>query len=77
MVKVLRSWLHRYFSDEQAVVLAVLLVLGFAVVLTLGGMLAPVLTGLVLAFLMPVSYTHLDVYKRQRGASLVKLVGHV
>ncbi|MFV9682900.1 AI-2E family transporter [Pseudomonas sp. NY15367] len=52
MVKVLRDWLHRYFSDEQAVVLAVLLVLGFAVVLTLGGMLAPVLTGLVLAFLM-------------------------
>ena len=52
MVKVIRDWLHRYFSDEQAVVLAVLLVLGFALVLTLGGMLAPVLTGLVLAFLM-------------------------
>ncbi|MDM8349467.1 AI-2E family transporter [Pseudomonas sp. sp1636] len=52
MIKVLRDWMHRYFSDEQAVVLAVLLVLGFAVVLTLGGMLAPVLTGLVLAFLM-------------------------
>ncbi|WP_079202659.1 AI-2E family transporter [Pseudomonas sp. CC6-YY-74] len=52
MIKVLRNWMHRYFSDEQAVVLGVLLVLGFAVVLTLGGMLAPVLTGLVLAFLM-------------------------
>ncbi|MCG4454858.1 AI-2E family transporter [Pseudomonas sp. MMS21-TM103] len=52
MIKVLRGWMHRYFSDEQAVVLAVLLVLGFAAVLTLGGMLAPVLTGLVLAFLM-------------------------
>lgn len=32
MVKVIRDWLYRYFSDEQAVVLAVLLVLGFAVV---------------------------------------------
>ncbi|MDO9625436.1 MAG: AI-2E family transporter [Pseudomonas sp.] len=52
MIKVLRNWFHRYFSDEQAVVLALLLVLGFAAVLTLGGMLAPVLTGLVLAFLM-------------------------
>lgn len=52
MVKVLRNWLHRYFSDEQAVVLAVLLVGGFAVVLVFGGMLAPVLTGMVLAFLM-------------------------
>ena len=52
MIKVLRDWMHRYFSDEQAVVLAVLLVLGFTAVLTLGDMLAPVLTGLVLAFLM-------------------------
>lgn len=52
MLKVLRDWLHRYFSDEQAVILAVLLVVGFGLILTLGGMLAPVLTGLVLAFLM-------------------------
>ncbi|SFQ05007.1 putative permease [Geopseudomonas sagittaria] len=52
MLKVLRGWLYRYFSDEEAVVLAVVLVLGFAVVLNLGGMLAPVLAGLVLAFLM-------------------------
>ena len=52
MIKVLQDWLYRYFSDEQAVVLGVLLALGFAVVLTLGGMLAPVLIGLVLAFLM-------------------------
>lgn len=52
MLRVLRNWLHRYFSDEQAVVLTVLLILSFAAVLTLGGMLAPVLTGLVLAFLM-------------------------
>ncbi|SED92592.1 AI-2E family transporter [Pseudomonas anguilliseptica] len=52
MFKVFQDWLHRYFSDEQAVVLAVLLVLGFAAILNLGGMLAPVLTGLVLAFLM-------------------------
>src|SRR3990167_1257876 len=50
MFKVFQDWLHRYFSDEQAVVLAVLLVLGFAAILNLGGMLAPVLTGLVLAF---------------------------
>lgn len=52
MLKVLRDWLNRYFSNEEAVVLAVLLVLAFTVVLTLGGMLAPVLAGMVLAFLM-------------------------
>ncbi|WP_166359906.1 AI-2E family transporter [Pseudomonas akapageensis] len=52
MFKVLRDWIQRYFSDEEAVVLAVLLSLSFAVVLTLGGMLAPVLAGMVLAYLM-------------------------
>ena len=52
MLKVLRSWIYRYFSDEEAVVLAVVLALGFTVILTLGGMLAPVLAGLVLAFLL-------------------------
>ncbi|KOY02823.1 AI-2E family transporter [Pseudomonas nunensis] len=52
MFKVLRDWIQRYFSDEEAVVLAVLLFLGFAAVLTLGGMLAPVLAGMVLAYLM-------------------------
>ena len=52
MFKVLRDWIQRYFSDEEAVVLAVLLVLAFTAVLTLGGMLAPVLAGMVLAYLM-------------------------
>ena len=52
MFKVLRDWVQRYFSDEEAVVLAVLLVVAFTVVLKLGGMLAPVLAGMVLAFLM-------------------------
>ncbi|MDY7563819.1 AI-2E family transporter [Pseudomonas sp. RTC3] len=52
MFKVLRDWMQRYFSDEEAVVLAVLLFVAFTAVLTLGGMLAPVLAGMVLAFLM-------------------------
>ena len=52
MLKVFRGWVHRYFSDEQAVVLAVLLFVAFATVLMLGEMLAPVIAGLVLAFLM-------------------------
>lgn len=52
MLAVVRNWFYRYFSDEEAVVLAAILALGFTVILTLGGMLAPVLAGLVLAFLM-------------------------
>jgi len=52
MVKVFRAFVSRYFSNEEALILALLLLAGFAVILTLGGMLAPVLAGLVLAFLM-------------------------
>ncbi len=52
MLKIINDWVQRYFSDEEAVVLAVMLALGFTVILTLGGMLAPVLIALVLAFLL-------------------------
>ncbi|WP_152221591.1 AI-2E family transporter [Pseudomonas sp. SCB32] len=52
MLKVLQDWMQRYFSDEEAIVLAVILVLGFSVILTFGGMLAPVLAAMVIAFLI-------------------------
>ncbi|MDF5812866.1 AI-2E family transporter [Pseudomonas aeruginosa] len=52
MIKVLRDWMQRYFSDEEAVVLAIMLVLGFSVILAFGGMLAPVLAAMVIAFLI-------------------------
>ncbi|SEM08036.1 AI-2E family transporter [Halomonas caseinilytica] len=49
---LLRGWMERYFSDEEAVILLLVLVLGFAVVIWLGQMLAPFLTALVIAFLL-------------------------
>ncbi|WP_136068487.1 AI-2E family transporter [Modicisalibacter radicis] len=52
MKEVFKTWLERYFSDEEAVVLLLLLVLGFAAVFWLGKMLAPFFTALVLAFLL-------------------------
>ena len=73
MFKVLRGWVQRYFSDEEAVVLAVLLVLAFTAVLTLGGMLAPVLAGMVLAYLMQGLVVALE-RMRVPGAAAVGLV---
>ncbi|MHB0775924.1 AI-2E family transporter [Halomonas sp. WWR20] len=52
MKALLEGWVNRYFSDEEAVVLLVVLVLGFAAVIWLGSMLAPFFTALVLAFLL-------------------------
>ena len=51
-MNIIRQWFHRYFSDPQAVLLAVLLVGGFTVVLTMGSMLAPVLASIVIAYLL-------------------------
>lgn len=51
-MEVVRQWFQRYFSDPQAVLLAVLLVLGFGIVLTMGKMLAPVLASIVIAYLL-------------------------
>ena len=52
MIAVLKGWFHKYFTDPQAVLLAVLLVIGFTVVLTFGTMLGPVLIALVVAYLL-------------------------
>jgi len=51
-MNILREWYDRHISDPQVVILAVLLVTGFAVMLTLGQMLAPVLAGVVIAYLL-------------------------
>ena len=51
-MNILREWYDRHVSDPQVVILAVLLVMGFAVMLTLGQMLAPVLAGVVIAYLL-------------------------
>ena len=52
MVNIFRGWLQRYLSDYEAIVLLLILIGGFVVVLTMGGMLAPAFAALVLAFLM-------------------------
>lgn len=49
---ILKSWVERYFSDEEALILLVVLIAGFAAVIWFGRMLAPFFTALVIAFLL-------------------------
>jgi len=49
---VLGQWFRRYFSDPQAVLLTVLLVVGFGLVMLIGDWLAPVLAAIVFAYLL-------------------------
>jgi putative permease len=51
-LEVISGWINRHFSNEEAIYMVVFLVVIFVALITVGGTLAPVLTGLVLAFLL-------------------------
>ncbi len=51
-MQYLIDWFKRHFSDPQVIFLVVALLVGFAVVLTMGYMLAPVLASVVIAYLL-------------------------
>ena len=51
-MKVIIDWYKRYFTDPQAIFLAIFLIICFTVVLTMGDMLAPVLASIVIAYLL-------------------------
>jgi putative permease len=51
-MNIVRAWYNRYISDPQVVILALLLIAGFVVMMTLGEMLAPVMAGVIIAYLL-------------------------
>ena len=59
-LNIISGWMNRYFSQEDAVYLVVALSLIMVMLYTLGGALAPVLTGLVIAFLLEGLVTRLQ-----------------
>jgi putative permease len=52
MLEIFRHWFQRNFSDPQAVILALLLLGGFAIIIYFGTMLAPLLAAIVIAYLL-------------------------
>jgi len=52
MLQLFNAWYRRYFSDPQAILLAVVLFLIFALILVMGRTLAPVLAAIVIAYLL-------------------------
>ncbi|MCB1922853.1 MAG: AI-2E family transporter [Gammaproteobacteria bacterium] len=51
-MRMITEWFKRTFSDPQIVFLTLVLAIGFAVVLSMGDMLAPVLASAVIAYLL-------------------------
>ncbi|WP_185231934.1 AI-2E family transporter [Teredinibacter franksiae] len=52
MIKIFQTWLERYFADEEAVLVAVILVVGIVILASLGVVLAPMIAAIIIAFLM-------------------------
>jgi putative permease len=52
MRAIFRKWAQRYFGDEEALILLLLLVVSFTVILTMGDIIAPVIAAMVIAFLL-------------------------
>lgn len=52
MIRILRGLAHKYFSDEEAVILFLILVIGTILVIWFGAMLAPVIASLIIAFIL-------------------------
>ncbi|OZG72117.1 AI-2E family transporter [Hahella sp. CCB-MM4] len=52
MLKIIQNWFERYFSDEEAVIVFLLLVISTFLILTLGALVAPVIASIVIAYIL-------------------------
>ncbi|MFL0810758.1 MAG: AI-2E family transporter [Agarilytica sp.] len=52
MIRIFNRWIERYFADEEAVLVAVLILASLAAVLYMGVVLAPMIAAVIIAFLM-------------------------
>ena len=52
MFRLMKNWMHRYFSEEEAIVLILLLAAVLLVVVSFGSVLAPMFVGLGFAFIL-------------------------
>jgi putative permease len=52
MIPIIRTWIDRYFHNEEAVLVVVLLSLSFFIIWSMGDVLGPVLAAIIIAFLM-------------------------
>lgn len=74
-MQIIRNWFQRHFSDPQVVILAALLLTWSVIILLLGGMLAPVIASVVVAYLLEAVVSFMERYHVPRpvAVSLVLL----
>ncbi len=52
MIGYIRNWYQRHFSDPQVVILALFIIIGFAIILLAGDLLAPLIASIVIAYVL-------------------------
>lgn len=52
MINILKVWFNKYFSDPEAVLLFVVLLIGFGLIFFLGSILGPLLASIIFAYLL-------------------------
>ncbi|MEM9620661.1 MAG: AI-2E family transporter [Pseudomonadota bacterium] len=69
-LEIIGTWVNEHFSNEDAIYLILLLTVVVLVLATLGSFLAPVLTGLVVAFLLQGLVSYLETHKVPGGLAV-------
>ena len=70
MYEVMRGWVNRFLSDEEGVLLAALLIVSVLIIVTMGTVLAPLLTGIVLAYVMQGAIKAMERFQIPKGVAV-------
>lgn len=70
MIQVLKGWLDQHLSDEEAILVLAILAFFILIILTMGAILAPLLTGIVLAYVMQGVIKFFARYKIPNGVAV-------
>ncbi len=71
MLKLLKEWYQRHFTDPQVAMLAFLLLLGAAVLFFLGDIIAPLVAAVIIAYLLDGAVNSLTRYKVPRFLAIL------
>ena len=71
MIELVKTWYNRYFSDPQAIVLTVVLLIGATIILTMGDMLLPVFASIVIAYLLEGVVRRMQHYGSKRLTAVI------
>ncbi len=73
MLSIVRSWVDKYFSDEEALVLLLLLSFGLAAIVYLGQVLAPVIGSAIIAFILQGMVTRLIGFRVPKQVAILSV----